>query len=88
MPNYKSVAEWMAEEVMRQHSLYQETVVYDIHKRFGKEFTYFNPNGNLAIHRKILAEFNKLTADSVVWERGERCWRKRADYDSPGRQQD
>jgi hypothetical protein len=33
------------------------------------------------------AAFEKLTGDTVVWERGTRLWRKRQDYDRPGRQQ-
>lgn len=26
--------------------------------------------------------------DTVIWERGEKAWRKRQGYDAPGRQQD
>lgn len=77
----------MAEELRRVRYLYQETVVYDIQSRFGDEFVYINENGNLAISREILQEFRKLTEDTVVWERGERYWRFRESYDSPGRRQ-
>ncbi len=82
-----SVAAWMVEELERVEYLYQSSVVYEIHERFGEGFTYTNQNGNLAITTGVLAAFNALTGDSVVWERGQRLWRKRAEYDAPGRQQ-
>ena len=37
--------------------------------------------------RKVLAAFKKLTGESIIWERGERLWRKREQYDEPGRLQ-
>jgi hypothetical protein len=52
--------------------------------RFGSDCVYENENGNLAIDRKVLSEFRKLTTDDVVWERGERLWRRREDYDPEG----
>lgn len=83
----KSVAEWMLDEVARVGFLYQETAVYDISENFGGEFTYENESGNLAISKAVLTEFRKISEKSVVWERGERMWRKREAYDEPGRQQ-
>jgi hypothetical protein len=68
--------------------LYQETVVFDIASKFGEEFTYINDSGNMAIRRDVLAAFRKVSGDGVIWERGERMWRKRESYDEPGRQQD
>ena len=68
--------------------LYQESAVYDIAQKFGKEFTYDNENGNLAIRKDVLTIFRKLTKDSVVWERGERYWRPRQKFDDPSRRQD
>lgn len=84
----KDVAQWMMDELKRVTYLYQETVVYDINSKFGDEFTYINDNGNLAISKKVLAAFRKLNDGDVIWERGEKMWRFRANYDSPGRQQD
>lgn len=81
------VASWMLSELQRKGCLHQEVVVYDIETKFGKEFIYHNINGNPAIGKKVLAAFNKLTTDSVVWERGARLWRLREQYDGPGRQQ-
>jgi hypothetical protein len=84
----EQIAKWMLEELERVEFLYQETVVFDIASKFGDEFTVINDNGNMAIRRDILSAFRALTGDSVIWERGERMWRKRQAYDEVGRQQD
>lgn len=81
------VAEWMRDKVLSENYMYQETVVYKISDKFGEQHVYQNDNGNLAISRKVLAEFRKLTKDTVVWERGERCWRKREKYNDPNKRQ-
>jgi hypothetical protein len=83
----ESVATWMLGEIERDGDLYQDVAVVDISSKFGDEFTYENDSGNLAISKSVLAAFRKLTNDSVVWERGERRWRKRERSDDPGRQQ-
>jgi hypothetical protein len=77
------VAKWMFDELKRQDSLYQNVIAFDITKNFGGEFTFINTNGNLAINIDVLEEFRKITSNSVVWVKGERCWRFRQDYDSP-----
>ena len=81
------VAQWMLEELYHVKYLYQETTVYAIQTTFGEQFVYINEAGNLAIDRMVLSAFKKLTGDSVVWERGERLWRMRQEYDAKGRQQ-
>jgi hypothetical protein len=81
------VAQWMLDELKRVKYLYQETVVYDISSKFGEQFTYYNDSGNPAIDKKVLSAFRKLTGDVVIWERGQRMWRFRENYDEPGRQQ-
>ena len=83
----EQVAAWMLAELQRTDYLYQETIVYEIDSKFGPGFTQANQNGNLGIDRKVLAAFKKITGDSVIWERGQRLWRKRLEYDEPGRQQ-
>ena len=75
----------MFQELQRVGFLYQETVVYDIASRFGEEFTQINTNGNIAIGKEVLLAFRELSGNSVVWERGERMWRKRQSHDEPGR---
>lgn len=73
----------------RSKELDQQDAVNMIQKEFGEEFLYMNANGNLGIHRKVLAEFHKLTGDRVVWERRGQCWRKRKASDpATGRQVD
>ncbi|MGH9514203.1 MAG: DUF6953 family protein [Terriglobales bacterium] len=90
MPTAKDVAEWMVEELQgdRLGTLIQEDAALDIEKKFGSEFTYLTDYGNSAIRRDVLREFRKLTKDWVVWDGGEKAWRKRERYDSPGRRQD
>jgi len=83
----EEIAEWMVTALERDEFLYQGTVVYEIAQRFGDEFTYINPNGNLAIDRRVLKAFGKLTKDTVIWEKGERVWRKRHEADEEGRRQ-
>jgi len=78
----------MLDELTRSGELHQETAVSHIALKFGYEFTYDNENGNLAIRRDVLATFRRLTKDSVVWEREDRCWRKRKMEDKPTKQQD
>ena len=77
------VAQWMLDRLHGDTCLYQDVVVYDIQQRFGEEFAYINDHGNLAIDKGVLNEFRKLTEGSVVWEKGERCWRLRKRYDTP-----
>ena len=81
------VAHWMLGEIQREGSLYQNTAVYDISEKFGENFTYINEGRNLAISRSVLAAFRKISEETVIWERGERMWRKREAYDESGRQQ-
>lgn len=86
-PTPENVAKWMLGEIEREDFLYQETAVYDISEKFGEEFTYENDNGNLAIDKAVLTAFRKISEKVVVWERGERMWRKRESCDEPSRQQ-
>lgn len=84
----KDVAAWLAEQVISEPGYtYQGVIVYDLSHKFGDEFTYLNENGNPAIRKDVLAEFRKLTKDTVVWDGGERAWRKREHGDARSRQQ-
>jgi hypothetical protein len=87
MTTPREIAEWMLEKIKGVKYLYQEEIVYEIAATFGNEFTYINQNGNLAIDKRVLSEFRKLTESFVVWERGEKLWRFREDYDHLGRRQ-
>lgn len=87
MPTHKEVAEWMLQRLEKERYLYQEIIVYDIEGKFGDGFTYVNNNGNLAVDRRVLREFRRLTERNVIWERGERMWRYREGYDPPDKRQ-
>jgi len=78
---------WMVGELKQQQSLYQENVVSHLQSHFGDDFTYINSNGNIAIDRRVLSAFRKLTEGTAVWDRGERMWRLREEYDTPGSRQ-
>ncbi len=83
----KEAAEWMVDQLNTHRLLYQETAVYDLHN-LDPTLTYHNENGNLAISKKVLSQFNKLTnGGDVVWSRSERYWRFREPSDAPGRMQ-
>jgi len=87
MATAKEVAQYMLDRLEQEHYLYQDVVVYEIESRFGDKFIYLNENGNIAISREVLREFRKLTEVTVVWERGERLWRKRSSSDPKGTRQ-
>ncbi|MBY4589406.1 DUF6953 family protein [Rhizobium redzepovicii] len=80
-PTARQIAEWMVEQMSGKGYLYQEVIVYQIIKVWGKEWTYRNNNGNPAISKDVLKEFRKLTEETVVWERGERAWRPKRPND-------
>ncbi|MGO7353339.1 DUF6953 family protein [Rhizobium leguminosarum] len=81
------VATWMMERLNADGSLYQDVAASEIASRFGDTFVTINMAGNVGISKAVLAAFNKVSGDGVVWCRGERYWRHRQDYDLPGRQQ-
>jgi hypothetical protein len=82
----KAVATMMAQQLRAKGELLQVDAVAEIAAKFGDVCVYENENGNLAVHRDILSEFRKLTDPDFVWDRGERLWRKREEYDASGRQ--
>ena len=65
--------------------LYQQVAVFQIIEEFGEDFTYINRNGNLGIRPDVLNAFRDLTADNVVWIQRDRAWRKREEFDAPGK---
>jgi hypothetical protein len=82
-PTAADVAAFMLQRLNEDATLYQDVVVSEIQDEFGEAFVYTNDNGNLAIDRKVLAEFRKLTDGKVVWNRGERFWRVKESFDNP-----
>jgi hypothetical protein len=84
----KIVAEWMLEQIGDSHRLYQEIIVRKIQATWGDDYVYRNANGNPVISKDVLKEFRKLTEDTLVWERGERAWRRRFEKEKTGRSVD
>ena len=77
-------ASWMRDQVLADGCLYQFRAVAGI-EEFGTDLAYFNDHGNPAIDKRVLAAFRKLTESTVVWERGQKCWRLRDARDDSGR---
>jgi len=75
MTTAKDVAEWMFGELTATRYLEQASAVWNIEKKFGKDFVYLNDSGNQAIDKNVLAEFRRLIEGKAVWERGEKAWR-------------
>jgi hypothetical protein len=81
----ESIARWMHSSVEEEGCLYQADAVGEIAQRFGQEFTDRSDRGNPVIGKPVLEAFRDISGDTVVWDRGERCWRKREADDAPGR---
>lgn len=80
------VAQWMLSVIQEQGELSQNNAYYQINKQFGTGFTTVTNSGSPSISRSVLTAFKKIS-DEVIWERGDKKWRKREFYDAPGRQQ-
>jgi len=74
------IAVYMKSELEKVKYLYQVDIVYKIEEKYGSKFVYENASGNMSINKEVLKEFQHISPD-VVWERSERCWRFREDYD-------
>jgi hypothetical protein len=81
------VAQWMLTVIQEQGELTQNNAYYQINKQFGTGFTTVTNSGSPSIKTSVLTAFKKISDDSVIWERGDKKWRKREFYDAPGRQQ-
>lgn len=81
------VAAWMLAAVEERGELTQNAAYYEINKQFGSKFTTVTNSGSPSIKGGVLTAFKNISEDSIVWERGEKKWRKREFYDGPGREQ-
>jgi hypothetical protein len=72
---------------IKQGELTQSNAFYEINKQFGGGFSTISNNGIPTISNGVLTAFRKISAEIVIWERGDKKWRKREFYDAPGRQQ-
>ena len=62
----------MKGELEKEGELYECLAYLSIKKRFGEAFLFDG-----GISGDVLNEFNKLTLNGVIWERGDHLWRKR-----------
>jgi len=76
MTDAADIAEWMMEQIRERgrKASYQEAIVRGIRETFGEEWSYYNVNGNLAIDKAVLKEFNKQKTPDVLWDRSSRYW--------------
>jgi hypothetical protein len=81
------VAQWMLSIIQEHGELSQNNAFYEINKRFGSSFITITNNGSPSIKSSVLTAFRKISGDIVIWERGDKKWRKREFYDAPGRGQ-
>ena len=81
------VAEWMLSTIQTQGELTQNNAYYQINKQFGAGFTTVTNSGSPSIKPSVLHAFKKISEHDVIWERGDKKWRKREFYDTPGREQ-
>lgn len=86
-PTANDVAAWMLSVIQEHGELTQNNAFYEIGKRFGSGFITVTNSGSPSISRSVLTAFKKLSDELVIWERGDKKWRKREFYDAPGRQQ-
>jgi Family of unknown function (DUF6953) len=92
MATPKDVAAWMLAQLDENDELLQVDAVAEIQRLFGHEFVYIGDNGEMAIDRRVLYQFRKLSGNGVVWVTEHHGvywsgahWRKRCPGDSPGR---
>jgi len=81
------VAAWMLSVIQERGELSQNNAFYEINKQFGNGFTTITNSGSPSIKGSVLTAFKKISEDTVIWERGDKKWRKREFYDAPGREQ-
>jgi hypothetical protein len=86
-PTTNDIAQWMLTTIQEQGELTQNNAFYEINKQFGRDFTTITNSGSPSIKGSVLTAFKKISADDVIWERGDKKWRKREFYDAPGREQ-
>ena len=77
MTTPEDVGRWLHDTIIENSGRrsYQSVMVRRIRSDFGEEFSYRNKNGNWAIDKAVLKEFNKNRDEHVVWDRSDQSWR-------------
>lgn len=83
--NAQELAQWMQSELDRNTCLYQDDVVDFAVKNELESLLKANLDGNVVLGNRVLSEFKKLNATSVVWVRPDKYWRFRVAEDEDGR---
>jgi len=86
MENDRTVAKFMLQYLTENKYMYHEDIAWEIKQKFGESFCYQNKNGNMSISKNVLKEFRDLTPN-VVWERDNRCWRFKENYETTKKRQ-
>ena len=82
----EQLAAWMQQRLHREGCVYQDEAV-DVAIKAGSQDLYrINDDGNIVLSKPVLAAFQKLNAQTVVWVKPDRYWRFRCSTDEPGRQ--
>ncbi len=84
-PSVRDVAEWMLARVKEDGFLPQHIAAAMIQRDFGEDFVYRTNKHSIGITQAVRTEFQKISGDDVVWERGERRWALRQKFHKPGR---
>ncbi|MEY9853142.1 hypothetical protein ABH923_002820 [Leifsonia sp. EB41] len=77
------IAEWLIAKIRENGArrTYQDRTVREIREQFGEEWSYRNPNGNWAINKRVLREFQPLRTNSSSGTEAAKagaCTRKRS----------
>lgn len=77
MTTAPAIGKWLHETIRDNapRRSYQSVMVRRIREDFGEEFSYRNHNGNWAIDKTVLKEFNKLRDEHIVWDKSDQSWR-------------
>lgn len=77
MTTPEDVGRWLHATILENNARrsYQSALVRRIRSDFGEEFSYRNKNGNWAIDKAVLKEFNRIRDEHIVWDRSDQSWR-------------
>ena len=76
----------MKETAENEGCLYQDHVANTLLEHDDDRLAYWDDMGSLCVGKEVLAAFRAITPD-YVYERSTKLWRKREEYDLPGRMQ-
>jgi hypothetical protein len=81
MSTPEDVGRWLHQTILENggRRSHQAVLVRRIRAEFGEEFSYRNKNGNWAIDKAALKEFNRLRDEHIVWDRSDQTWRVLSD---------